>query len=364
MPEGGRFSRWHPVPARVMLAVIVVLLVLAGLTHWPEATAPSKNGPASADSSSGPFRDDDLPLYDRIIERVAAGDSYYEAAIEEQRARNFPVRPALAVRLPTLAIASAWLGRPGLYAAGGLLWLGLLLAWWRRLGEEPGGSERRPIAMLLLVVGTAIGLKPSYFPLHEVWAGALLALSFALHGPSRWAGAVVAAAAALAIREHALPFVLLMGAVALWHRKWKELAAWTGVAAAFAAGLLAHLAAVTASLTPLDRPSPPWLVLRGLEGFTTDVVLSSVLYLLPLALAAPIALLPLIGWAGWRSRAGVFGTLLFGGYAVFLMLAGRENNFYWALMITPAYFIGLAFVPAAVTSLARAARGRSDAPGP
>ena len=83
--------------------------------------------------------------------------------------------------------------------------------------------------------------------------------------------------------------------------------------------------------------------------------------LLPPVLAAPLGLLPLVGWAGWRSGAGLFGTLYYGGYAVFLMLAGRENNFYWALMITPAYFIGLAFVPGAFAALWRSARGRTAA---
>ena len=71
-------------------------------------------------------------------------------------------------------------------------------------------------------------------------------------------------------------------------------------------------------------------------------------------LAAPIALLPLIGWAGWRTPAGAFGAMLYGGYAVFLMIAGRANNFYWALIITPAYFVGLAFLPMALRSLWRA----------
>ena len=127
--------------------------------------------------------------------------------------------------------------------------------------------------------------------------------------------------------------------------------------AVFAAGLLVHLGMVAEYLTPQDRPSPPWLVFRGLEGFTSDVVLSTSLYLLPGVIAAPIALLPLLGWAGWRGPAGTFGTLLYGGYAVFLMLAGRENNFYWALMITPAYFVGLAFLPMALTSLWRSAKG-------
>jgi hypothetical protein len=287
---------------------------------------------------------------------VAAGDSYYKAAVEEQRAGNYPVRPGVAVRLPTLAVASALLGQWGVYAAAAVLGLATILAWWRRLGDEPGGADRRVIAVLLLVIGASIGFKPQYFLQHEVWAGVLLALSFALHRNGRWLGSLLAAALALAIREHALPFVLLMGAMAAWERKWKELLGWSLLVALFAAALLAHLAAVAQYVTPQDRPGPPWLAFRGLDGFATDVVQSSSLFLLPQFLAAPVALLPLVGWAGWRTPMGAFGTLLYGGYAVFLMIAGRENNFYWALVITPAYFVGLAFLPMALRSLWRSAR--------
>jgi hypothetical protein len=358
-----RFGHWPPLLARAALVGIVVLLILAAVLH-PDPVG-EKSGIRSADvalsATPSIAGGRDLALYDRIIERVAGGESYYPVAIEEQRARNFPVRPGVAVRLPTLAHASAWLGPTGLTLAASALWLGLLIAWWRRLGIEPGGLKRRVVAMLLVVIGTAIAFKPQYLFLHEVWAGALVALSFALHRPGRWLGSLVAAALALAIREHALPFVLLMGAWAIWHRRWAEAGAWVVLVLHFAAGLAVHVATVTDYLTAQDRPSPSWLALRGLAGFTSDVILSSILYRLPPVIAAPLAVLPLLGWAGWRSAAGAFGALYFGGYAIFLMLAGRENNFYWALMITPVYFVGLAFVPMALRSLWQAAKGRRAA---
>ena len=36
----------------------------------------------------------------------------------------------------------------------------------------------------------------------------------------------IAAALALAIREHALPFVLLLGAIAAWRGDWRQARAW------------------------------------------------------------------------------------------------------------------------------------------
>src|SRR5690606_16719530 len=119
-------------------------------------------------------------------------------------------RPGLAVRLPTLAMLFGLLGTAGMAVLAGVLGLLTLGAWWLRLGEEPGGEEHRTIGLLLLVIGAGTGLKLEYLVLHEVWAGLLLALAFGLHRPGKWGLAWLAAAAALAIREHALPFVLLL----------------------------------------------------------------------------------------------------------------------------------------------------------
>ncbi len=363
-PEWDRFATWSRGASRLVLAVVAALLLLAALTGRSELEPQLAEGEATQASeaiepqgqASGQ-RDTDLQLYDRIAERVGAGENYYSVAVEEQRQRNFPVRPGLAVRLPTLAFATAWLGQGGLALAAGLLALATLFAWWRRLGTEPGGRDRRLIATLLLVIGAAIGLKGQYLVLHEVWSGMFLALAFALHRPGKWHAAWLAAALALAIREHALPFVLLLGAMALWRRDWRETGAWALLVLLFLAGLYLHLQQVGAVISEADRLSPSWLALRGMGGWTANIVLSSVLYLLPGWLAGPLAVLPLLGWAGWKSQAGLFGFLLFLGYGVFFMIAGRDNNFYWALMVTPAWFVGLAFMPQALASLWNSARG-------
>jgi hypothetical protein len=152
-----------------------------------------------------------------------------------------------------------------------------------------------------------------------------------------------------------LPFVLLMGAMAFWRRDWKEGAAWSALAAMFLAVLAIHLHLIDAQVLPSDRPSDPWLVMRGLSGWLSDVVLSSNLRFLPHWLAGPAVILMVAGFAGWRSPAGSFGTLLYLGYGVSFMLAGRPDNFYWGAMIAPAMFLGLAFAPRALGSLALAA---------
>jgi hypothetical protein len=87
------------------------------------------------------------------------------------------------------------------------------------------------------------------------------------------------------------------------------------------------------------------------------VVLSSNLRFLPHFVAGPLVVLAVLGWAGWKSPAGTCATLLYLGYGLAFMIAGRPDNFYWGAVIAPALFIGLAFVPMATRSLLRAARG-------
>ena len=367
-----RFAAWPRWATRAMLAMMASALVLAALVTDPQtgkatgevaeetATVPSPAIEESEFEAAEPPRDTDLALYDAVIERVAAGEGYYEVVVEAQRARDFPVRPGLAVRLPTLATVSAWLGPAGLLAAAALLVLATLWAWWRKLGADPLMADKRLVAIVLLAIGIFSGFKPTYFALHEAWAGVLLALSFGLHRrdgeQTRCFGAWIAAAAALAIRELALPFVLLMGALALYRREWREGAAWAVLAALFALGLWLHLSQVAALTSPADPASPSWLALRGLAGWTESVSLTTILYRLPGWLAGPLAVLPLLGWAAWNARAGLFGLCLFTGYALLLAIGGRENNFYWALIVVPAYFVGLVLVPRAFATLMERAR--------
>ena len=362
-PAWDRFAHWGIWPARLLLAVLAALLVLAAVTpltasmDGAPSTVPSLVG--SEPPSAEPERDDDLALYDRVIARIAGGEAYYDFIVEEQRAAEYPVRPGIAVRLPTLAYIHAWLREPGMVALAILLLGASVWAWWDRLGEEPGGARLRRIGAALMLMGGSLGLNRYYFVLHELWAGMLIALAFGLHRPGRWGAALAVAALALAIREHVLPFVLLLGAMAAWRRDWKEAAAWGALVLAFLAAMAWHLALVAPHVLPGDPASPDWLVLRGLSGWLGNIVLSSNLRFLPHTIAGPIVLLMVLGWAGWKSPAGTTGTLLYLGYGLAFMLAGRANNFYWGAVVTPAMFIGLAFVPMALASLLRSARGRA-----
>ncbi len=358
-----RYAGWPLVPARAVLVLVALLLVMAALTPLTsgEGVAKPPSITAAADAPQRQ-RDEDLKLYDHVIERLRQGENYYAVIAEEHRRHHYPLHPGFAVRLPTLALIEAALPAPALIPLSVMLMGAVLLAWWRRLAGEPGARDVRQIAMAALFFGVSIGTTRYFFVLHELWAGQLLALAFGLHRPGQRAGvpgrqrgAWLAAALALAIREHALPFVLLMAAFALWHRRWQEGAAWLLLVGLFLVGMAVHLHTVAGLVQPGDPPSASWLTLRGLNGWLSLVVLSGNLRWLPTWLSGPLVLLALFGWSGWRSAAGVFGTLLHLGYGVAFMIAGRPDNYYWGMVVTPALGVGLAFVPMAARSLVRAA---------
>ena len=78
---------------------------------------------------------------------------------------------------------------------------------------------------------------------------------------------------------------------------------------------------------------------------------------MPQALGAGLLIMSLFGWlsvkTGWALRV----TLLLAGYVAMLALFARADTFYWALIPAPLSFVGLAFLPKALSDLAKAVRG-------
>ncbi|MET0588277.1 MAG: hypothetical protein ABWZ75_07105 [Novosphingobium sp.] len=376
-----RFGMLHLGLARLVLGLVVALIVAAALV--PIRTAHDESGTAltamltsqkttntgkhlangaPAPKTYPPIHgfvrtEADLALYDIAITRMSRGENYYNFIVAEQRAIGYPVTPALTFRLPTLAAFSAFVTPRLLPLFSFGLLLGTVAAWWRRLAEEPRMQHLRVTTAALLFAGGSLAINPYYLVLHEVWAGLLVALSLGLHrmsgepGGNRWVGSLVAAALALSIREHALPFVLLMGAAAYYRRQWREAGAWTLLILVFLALFSAHILVLGDQALPNERVGPGWMELRGLSGWLSNITMPSMLRLLPHWIAGPTVVLMLVGWAGWRSNLGALVTLLQLGYALAFAIAGRWDNFYWGLIVSPVLFIGLALAPQALRSL-------------
>lgn len=354
-PASTRFAALNAGPARLVLALFMALCLL-GLAQTAAPTGSLTPASASAASTQAAnASNDDIRLYRTIIDRLRAGQAYYPTTATLLRDNNYPLRPFITFRLPTLALLLAgvpdWLGTvllSGLCAAAIFLWT-------VRLGKE--GVPERPLmaASLLLLAGSIAIAAPRLTPFHESWAALLVALSLALHHPGRWGPSVALALLALLIRELALPFVLLMGAAALWRRRWPEAAAWGFVVAAFALALAFHAQAVAAVVLPDDPASPGWMTPGGWPRLLAALRDSSILGYLPLPAIALLAPLALLGWFSRSDSASSLAALYLAGFAFMMTLIGRPENYYWAAMIAPLFLAGLAFAPTALRDLLRAA---------
>jgi hypothetical protein len=353
-------SRWASLDRPRAIGLVLILIALLIAASWGAAISARDVPPVAAPGTAASHPpNNDLILYETVSKRVAAGQDYYVAAADELRRGNYPLKPFVAFRLPTLAAAAAWLGRPGLLVLQWGLFAAMLAAWWARLDGQFADRRRRVSAVMLAAAGVAVALTGRYLYLHEVWAGALIALSLALHRPGRWGWSIAAAALALAIRELSLPYVLLMAALALCRRDWREVGGWVAISLLFGAVLMWHQAAVAAVVVPSDPASPGWTALGGWAGMLRTFYLAGPLRWLPAVVAAPIIILTLFGWASWKSTTGLAATLMYLAYGLAFMLFGRADNFYWGLMVAPALLIGLAFLPRAFSDLASTIKRRT-----
>lgn len=348
-------SRFHDIPRSYALAVLVLVLGLMVLA-FPRLSSPHEAAIAKADAFALEKTDNpDLLLYNSIIARVARGEDYYPVAAQEQRNQGYPLRPFVTFRLPTLAVFSAALGVPMMRAMLWMLMACVAMAWWIRLKHAFDVPKRRVSGTLLVVSGLTLAGRPELVVAHEIWAGALIALSLGVHRVDRWWPSLALALMAVVIRELAVPFLMLMAALALFGRRWRECAGWILAILLFAAVMLLHARHVAAVVLPTDPASPGWASFGGWPFFVSAMRMTSALRALPDWLGNLIVPLSLLGWASWRSFTGMAGALLLGGYAVMLMLFGRTQNFYWGLLVSPLLLLGLAFLPRALPDLFRSA---------
>lgn len=351
----------HPLRAVPRAGAIAILLALIAILAWSSIAVPrlaAETASSEAHETAGEGGSTgDFALYTHIHQRVATGESYYAAALAEQRAGNYPTRPFVTVRLPTLAWLNAALGPPVVRGALLTLLLATAAALYMRTRVVLGVPQAAAGAFLLLLGGAGV-MADQASVIHELVAGLLLSLTLVLHRSERWWPSLALAALALAVRELALPFVLLWLAFALGQRRWREAAAVGAVLALFAAGLWAHYLAVTALLLPIDQTSPGWQAFAGPALPLLSLARMSALLVLPLWLAGPLAVLALLGWFGLGGRTGLFAGLWFTGFFLAMALFARPENTYWVMLVLPAYLAGLAWAPRALRDLFRAAATR------
>jgi hypothetical protein len=305
----------------------------------------------------------DVNLYEDVAAAVARGKSYYQTVADLHRAHGYPLQPFYVVRLPTMAWLAALLGWPALRAIAMLLLVGGGLTWFAALRSLHTRAEQLAALTFAVMLGGGAVASEQLISMHEGWVGLLLfpALPLLWRWPNRWPVALLLAAMALALRELALPFVLLAGAYALVRRDWKQAAAWGLLVGLFAVGMALHRAQVLGVTQPGDMASTGWSAMGGLSQLASSVTLSSSLQLLPVPLARMAALLPLLGWLALRGPRALLVWLWFVGMALAIALFARPDNVYWGFAVMPGYMIGLALVPRLMADLWHGFAGKPDA---
>ena len=275
----------------------------------------------------------DVVLYQTVAHKIAQGEDYYSAVDELYRARHYPTRPFFAVRPPLLAWIEALVGDAA------MPWLGLLAslvvagAWLWRLRSDTVVVR---ILAVSAVLATALPFAFSPFVfVHDFWCGMAVSCALACPGPR---GRAALGLLAVCFRELSLPFLWVL--VAFEKDRKPSLAA-SGVA-------IALLALHALNVHPGGFPSQGWLGLRGPAAAMGDMVEVTVLQFAPHTLALVICALPLLGWIERR-----IALVWFVGFWAVIAVAARADNFYWALNLLPAWFVGYSLLASRVGRLLR-----------
>ncbi len=351
LTQPSRFAGTTPRNAWAGLAALAVLLLATLLVFaTPSPPAATRTPADRADDQA------DVVLYETIVENVRHGGHYYAVAADAMRAGNYPLKPFVTFRLPTLAMVQASVPHGVVVVLLYLLAAAVALAWYARLAPAFARPPPRIVAMALLAGGLMAFVQRDLIAFHEIWAGLFIALSLAVYRPEGWLPSVAFGLAATLIRETAGLYLALMAILALFGGQRREATGWMIAGAILAIALAAHAHAVADVVRPLDPESPGWSGRLGFGFFIRTMTVSTALILAPLWVAAPLVGLALFGWAAWRDPLGLRVLVLLAAYAAVLSVFGRLDTFYWGLLVAPLLLVGLAFVPDGVRDLVAAAR--------
>ncbi|MEQ1498099.1 MAG: hypothetical protein ABL914_05530 [Novosphingobium sp.] len=333
-------------------AVLIALLFAAAL-GWCLA-APEQ---ALVKAAAGNYTD--MQLYRDITAQMDRGAGYYAAATSQQRLHEYPTKPFVTVRLPTLYWLASKIGWGNLGSIEIALLLANALVWPLAMPQPLRRAERIGAGIAIFLGGLACA-SPALTPMSEIWCGLLVSLAAALRlwRKGSWWLPLACIAAALTIRELAFGFVILAAALAIFEGKRREVVAWLVLTVLFAGGLLIHAMAVAPHVQPGDLSSPGWSSGLGLRGLLQALVGTTLLQQLPRAPAMALALLPMLGWLALEWRSGKFALLCLAGYGLAIALFPRPDNFYWGFLLLPMWFAGLALVPRGLWQLGGAIRNR------
>jgi hypothetical protein len=297
----------------------------------------------------------DLQAYRQIVERVHRGENYYTAAEVELRSGGYATTSVFNWRLPTTAWLLAALPRPewGQVLLCLLALRALALAY---AADRQNSSLLGSAVLVLTMAGAFLWCidGDAYFA-QELWAGVLIAISVGAFALQRRGWGVAAGLAALAIRELALPYVLVAIVLAGYEKRWREVALWCLGLATFAVFMGWHAWQVQGHWTasePVQAES--WIQFGGPAFVLKTSQMNVWLFRLPAWIAGAYLAASLIGLAASSDQVKVRVTATVGVYLIAFLIVGKPFNNYWGLVYVALLPFGLVRFPQALKALSAA----------
>ncbi|MBN2326368.1 MAG: hypothetical protein JXR73_04375 [Candidatus Omnitrophica bacterium] len=299
----------------------------------------------------------DLELYETIVERIHAGEPYYEAAGGELRRRGYATVPFFNWRLPTLASFLGYL--PDVNIAYALMMAfglaGIVL--WEKYWVDQEGLLRAILGGLILLPSCGFFFIKSAVFFHETWAGVLIFVSLGAYAQKKYHLCAGSAAAAVMVRELALFYLLMLIVFLTWRKLYRPALVGAAGAAAFLIYIWIH-SQIVASLITEEALSKSWVRFNGWPFVLTTARPNGWLILLPHSVAAILIPLSVLGLIGWKSQFGALVAAALLTYMAFFSIAGQYNNEYWGVMYISIILTGLLYAPRSIMDLLHALRPR------
>ena len=339
-----RFSESSPWTARGMLLFLLALASYGvGLTSSRELITDAGHG-------------EDAALYAGIVRDMRAGQGYYAAAEAQLRSRGYPMKSVFNWRLPTLAWLFSFLPSDGAARGvlGGLAMLALA-AWFAALRRS--FSFRAAFAGCVVLLGIfAWPFASEAYRVHETWAGIAIALSIAAAALDWPAIAVLTGLSALAIRELALPYVIVAIVLAVRDPRRRGATAWMVGFILFCVLFRLHTWMVAKHQMMGDRAQlATWLDFGGWWFALKTAITNFWLISAPVWVAALLLPVALLGLLGWRTALGRRVSATVFAYVGLFLLVGLPFNYLWGLLYAGLAPLGLLRAPAVLRDLLRRA---------
>jgi hypothetical protein len=344
------YARLAPWQARAVMAAwaLLALFCLAMMPSPPPVSDAREEGNGNGD----------VALYRAEVDRVHAGEGYYQVAAQELVARGYPTRSVFNWRTPLPmwligSLPAPLLGKLLL----GLLAFGSLVLAFESTSREQSNVFRGPLPLVLLMMGPFLPcLLGDLYVMPVLWAGSLITLSVCAYGVHRPGLGAAAGVAAVFFRELAMPYCLLAAAWAAWRGQRRERLIWIAGLTAWTLFFALHWLQVK----QLTRPdavghSEGWIQFGGIGFVQATMQMNACLLMLPQWVTALYFVAAMCGLAGWQSRFGLRVGLTVCLFVLIFSVVGHDFNRYWGLLISPLACFGMVRFPASAADLWRAA---------